>query len=274
MKIVVLHGSPRRGNTYEATQKVMATMGTQGTVEFREFFLPQDMPEFCRGCVACILFSEKKCPHASYVQPIVTAMDEADGFIFTSPVYVMQLSGGMKVLLDHFAYVYMNHRPRYMRKKALVIATTAGAGIDNCLKYLKQNLTMWGVNKVYTVGIQMMSAGWRDMDPARRSKAEERLARVGHEFYTDLATGRLHKPSLIQVIMFNAGRAICESYENGNADKEYWRQEGWLAPTSRYFVKGATIGLFSGLAGRLSRVVFARMMRPKATKEPIYPVDL
>ena len=274
MKIVVIHGSPRKGNTYEATQKVMAKMGTQGIVEFKEFFLPQDMPEFCRGCFACFSYSEEKCPHARYVQPIAKAMDEADGLIFASPVYALQLSGGMKALLDHFAYVYMNHRPRYMRKKALVIATTAGAGINNCLKYLKQNLTMWGVNKVYTLGIQMMSVSWDEMDPAKRSKAEERLAQVGDEFYTDLASGHLYKPGFIQVIMFNAGLALTESYADGNADKEYWREQGWLTPQSRYFVQGASIGLFSGLAGRITRVVFARMMRPKPSAEVSSSADL
>ena len=74
--------------------------------------------------------------------------------------------------------------------------------------------------------------------------------------------------------MYNAGRAITESYENGNADKEYWREQGWLSPQSRYFVKGASIGLFSGLTGRITRVVFARMMRPKPSAEASSSADL
>ena len=63
MEVTVIHGSPRKGNTYEIAQKFMREMQTQGEVSFREFFLPQDMPEFCRGCFTCILRDEKLCPH-------------------------------------------------------------------------------------------------------------------------------------------------------------------------------------------------------------------
>lgn len=263
MRVVVIHGSPRKGNTYEATQKVMSHMRQRGDVEFTEFFLPKDMPEFCRGCFICFFHGEDKCPHAKYVQPIVQAMDEADGFIFASPVYVMQLSGSLKALLDHLAYVYMNHRPRYMRKKALVIATTAGAGLGNCLKYIKQNLGLWGVVKVYTLGVQMQSMGWDDMESGRRAKAEQRIDRVAQEFYTDLSSRRLYKPSLIQVVMFNVSKAMNISYADGSKDKEYWHDQGWLESKCRYHVPEASIGLIGRAIGSIAHAAGTRMMKPK-----------
>jgi len=261
MKIVVIHGSPRRGNTYEATQRFMQEMQSQGTAEFREFFLPKDMPEFCRGCFACIEKGEDKCPHAKYVQAIVSAIDEADALILTSPIYVLQLSGGLKALLDHLAYVYLNHRPRFMRKKAVIIATTAGAGLRNCIKYLTENLCFWGVNKIYSIGIQMMSIGWEDMKPERKEKYQARIGRIARLFYTDVASGRLHPPSLIQVVMFNAGQVLARSQADGVPDKEYWRQMGWDVPGSRYFVREAHLSLFKRAIGRVSRYMFARMMK-------------
>jgi len=263
MRVVIIHGSPRKGNTYEATQKVMAHMRQHGDVEFTEFYLPKDLPEFCRGCFNCFFSGEDKCPHAKYAQPIAQAMDEADGIIFASPVYAMQLSGGMKTLLDHLAYVYMNHRPRYMRKKALVIATTAGAGLGNCLKYIKQNLTLWGVNKVYTLGVQMQAMGWDDMESGRKAKAELRIGRVAKIFYADLASRHLHSPSLVQVVMFNVSKAMNISYDDGSKDKQYWLTQGWLESKCRYHVPEASIGLISGAIGAIAHAAGTRMMRPK-----------
>ena len=53
MKLTVIHGSPRRGNTYRAAQLFLEALKKRGQIEAREFFLPQDLPEFCRGCIAC-----------------------------------------------------------------------------------------------------------------------------------------------------------------------------------------------------------------------------
>ncbi|MDF1616917.1 NAD(P)H-dependent oxidoreductase [Petrocella sp. FN5] len=38
MKIVVIHGSPRKGNTYKATKQFKEEMEKQGEVEFVDFF--------------------------------------------------------------------------------------------------------------------------------------------------------------------------------------------------------------------------------------------
>lgn len=254
MKIVVIHGSPRKGNTYKAAHKLMTAMRSLGPVEFIEFSLPNDMPEFCRGCFVCFTYGEDRCPHASYVQPIVKAMDEADGIVLASPVYVMQLSGGMKAFLDHLAYVYINHRPRFMYKKAVVMATTAGAGIGNCLSYLAENLSLWGVNKIYKVGIQMASIDWDGMKIKQREKAEAAIERTAATFYSDIASGKLHSPSLIQVAMFSVSQLLAESHADGVADKEHWRQRGWMEPGCSYLIPDVNLGLKKPM-GRLIKFV-------------------
>ncbi len=74
MKITIIHGSPRKGNTYEAANIVKEEMEKHDEIEFKEYFLPNDMPEFCRGCFSCFFKGESFCPHAKYVQPIVSDM--------------------------------------------------------------------------------------------------------------------------------------------------------------------------------------------------------
>lgn len=70
MKVVVFHGSPRKGNTYKATEIFMNELSNCGNVSFSEFFLPQSLPEFCHGCQLCLGNPSEKCPHANYVQSV------------------------------------------------------------------------------------------------------------------------------------------------------------------------------------------------------------
>lgn len=146
MKITVIHGSPRKGNTYHAAQLFMDGMKAQGEMEFQEFFLPKDMPEFCRGCMTCVLKGEQFCPHAKYRDPILDAMLSSDALILTTPVYVMRESGGIKAFLDHFPFLFFVHRakPEMFQKKAFLLSTTAGAGTKRAMESIANQLKMLG----------------------------------------------------------------------------------------------------------------------------------
>ena len=53
-------------------------------------------------------------------------MHEADGVIFASPVYSINVSGVFKVFVNRFSYVF--HRPLFFDKKALLLSITGAAG--------------------------------------------------------------------------------------------------------------------------------------------------
>ena len=112
MKYCIVYGGPRKKNTYHAVQIIKKRLAALGPAEFTEFYLPQDFPKFCTGCYTCFMKGEEKCPHREYAGPIEHAMLEADGLIFASPVYVMEMAAPMKNMLDHFGYLFMAHRPR------------------------------------------------------------------------------------------------------------------------------------------------------------------
>lgn len=263
MKIVVLNGSPRKGNTYEATRKFMKEIQDYGEISFKEFFFPQDLPEFCRGCFQCFMKGESYCPHAKYVQPIVEAMEEADAFIFSSPVYALSLSAGMKSFLDHTAYMYINHRPHFVKKKAMVISTTAGAGLKGSVGYIMKNLRFWGLNKVYGLGIGMFSIDWASMPSKKKTKAESLIKSKAKIFYKDVASNKYHAPSFIQVMMFNAGRAMMDSYDDTNMDKNYWVSKGYTQKNRNYFLDEIRFSPLKLIIGRLTRILFANMMKPQ-----------
>lgn len=177
MKIVVVHGSPRKGNTYKATELFKKEMQNQGEIEFVDFFLPKDMPEFCRGCMTCFLKGEEKCPHADYTMPILDQMVLADALIFTTPVFALSLSGCMKSFLDHFAYIFIVHRARseMFEKKAFIISSTVGAGAKSAMKTISTSLKYWGVNRVYTYKFATFGDEWDKLKLDKKDKIEKQI---------------------------------------------------------------------------------------------------
>ncbi len=260
MKIVIIYGSPHKGITYETVQIAKTELQKLGPVQFTEVHLPQDMPAFCKGCFQCFQKGEATCPDATFIQPIVAAMMEADGLIISTPVYALQISGGLKAFFDHVAYCYLNHRPRFFKQKALIITTTAGAGINNCNKYIAQNLSFWGINKIYAFGEKMLAISWRDVPPGVRAKATKRLQQTARVFYNDLNSKKVYPPSFLQAIMFQVSRLLMESNQE-SADGEYWQEKGWLNKRCEYFHPDAKPDKLKRIVGGLASYVFRKIIK-------------
>ena len=115
MKCLIIHGSPRRGNTWDVLNRVKEEMKRNGNFEFEVVELSKEKIPMCIGCFNCIKKGEKNCPHSSYIEPIVKKMKEADAFIITTPVYSMQVSGTLKNFIDHMSYNF--HRATELSDK-------------------------------------------------------------------------------------------------------------------------------------------------------------
>lgn len=237
LRICIIHGSPRRGNTYKATIIFKEELQKYGGVEFTEFFLSRDLPHFCNGCYTCFEVGEEKCPHAEYVQPIVSAIREADGLILTSPVYVLSESAQMKAFLDHLAYVYIPHRPieEMFSKVAMVISTAAGGGTGEAIKSISRSLRFWGIKRIYKCGFALHAANWDDMKYEKQKKFEGILRKRARMFYNSVQVREHLYTPIFTRIVFSAIRHIISGYSDGALDKEYWRENGWLDGKQRPF---------------------------------------
>jgi len=225
MKITIINGSPRKGNTYAATQIFKNEMAMCGEVEFTEFFLPQDMPKFCVGCMSCFDKGEHICPHSEYTLPILESMLGADAIIFTTPVYVVQTTGAVKAFLDHYGFIFIGHRPRFemFNKKAFVLSTTAAAGTGAAIKTIVTSLKFWGVNRIYSSGFTMRAVDWNTIKPNRKAKFENRLKKSAQKFYKEVASGKKRRPYLFTRMMYSFCRVMIKGYdETTSLDKRYW----------------------------------------------------
>lgn len=245
MKCLVIHGSPRRSNTWEVLNMVENEMKRIGDFDFELIELSKEKIPTCIGCFNCIFKGEDKCPHKNFIMPLVKKIEEADALIITSPVYSMQLSGLLKNFIDHMSYNF--HRPRFYNKKALIITTTAGAGHKDTAKYLEEVMYFWGVNYVMTIPIAYRSYELKESN-------KRKILKGARTFSKELLSNKLHEPSMKSIIMYNMWKQSADGkYKNTVADYNYWSKEE--LKNSVYY-PGVPINLVRKIAAKIVSNMF------------------
>ena len=156
MKILIIHGSPRRGNTWKILNKVKEKINEEIDADYEIIELSKMKIPMCTGCFNCILKSEEKCPHYESIKYINDKITWCDAMIITSPVYSLQISGQLKNFIDHMSYNF--HRPKYFNKKALIITTTGGVRAKEIANYIVDTTNMKPkdlkeeIGKIYSIG--------------------------------------------------------------------------------------------------------------------------
>jgi multimeric flavodoxin WrbA len=207
-----------------------------GEINFTEYFLPNDLPEFCRGCFLCLSESEQLCPHSQYTLPILENLIDADALVFTTPVYVLQTTGAVKAFFDHYSWMFIVHRahPEMFSKKAFVLSTTAGAGTKTAMKTITTNLKLWGINKIYSSGFAMRAIDWKTVKPRRRKNFEKKLKKSAQRFFREIASGKKRPAYSLTWLMFYIRRGMLkkdvalQSDESSVADIRHWQEQGWF----------------------------------------------
>lgn len=96
MKIVILNGSARKGNSSAAIDAFIE--GVQGKHEI-EVIQPEKLSIApCKGCNACQCY--KGCVDQDDTNPTVDRIVGADMILFVTPVYWWGMTGQLKLLLD------------------------------------------------------------------------------------------------------------------------------------------------------------------------------
>jgi len=221
MKVVVFNGSPRKGNTYIVTRIFLDELTKCGEVELTEFSFPKDMPEFCIGCQQCLGGPREKCPHSNLVDPIYDSIIEADALVFATPHFGAScMPGSMKTLFDHLAFFEMTVAPRKVifQKKAFILTT--GSGSKQNIKIIKSCLMNWGINRVKSFGIRMLTDKWEAIPQKRKSRLEAAIRRKARQLY-----GLKKKyPYPKTVMMYFLNRFIIRNFVGeGNYPYEYWK---------------------------------------------------
>ena len=255
MKILAIIGTPTKqdGYTTKTVEVLQQSFLKQRDAEFSYIFLEDSNLSRCQGRLTCIKFGEHKCPFEHEVTPLIRAMENADVVIFASPVHCFNISTLMKNFID--LLVFQMHRPAFFGKKALVVATAAGAGQKGVLKYLRKTVANWGFDVVGQLGTH---SGFFNEEKYfnKLIKAADKLTA---KTIAAVDKGEIPKPGLAELMNFRVWRSTVAINEDTSPyDWNYWKNAGWL--NQDYYFKTKANFISKGVAFLIEKLI-ARAIR-------------
>lgn len=222
MKTLIIHGQSHEGSTCMIARQLADKIG--GDVE--EFFLPRDFDKPCKGCFTCFNTELSSCPHYKELEPLHNAILAADLLIFESPVYVYHATGQMMSFLDHFGTWWVVHRPmpQMSKKQAVAISTAAGGGMKSTVKDMADSLKMWGVHKVYKLGVGVQAVNKNDIPKRILKSIENKTDRLARRINRKVGTRGYN---IRAKFWFYIMRLAHKLFKPMQPDYGYWENNGW-----------------------------------------------
>jgi multimeric flavodoxin WrbA len=238
MKVLLINGSPRKGNTFNALQKFEAGLIDERIdtelVSIRDYKI-----EECVGCFKCVTGGKNLCPfYADDADKLWWKIAGADGVVLAAPVFALGVPGIFKNFMDRIAY--NAHRPEFYNKPAVLLSTTAGMGTENVFKQL-QWFEIAGLRVVSKVGLMVYPVG-EDSGPTALKK-NRLIEKSVLKLIAGLTSEKVIKPKLIQVIQFYGLKLNCAFGKDiYTADFEYFTDRDFFTdvrvnPIKRMFGK-------------------------------------
>lgn len=135
MKVLLFNGSPNvHGCTYTALNMVATTLESEG-IETEIIHLGTAPIGGCLACGFCRM-GDHHCVQNDLVNEILPKLDEADGFVFGSPVHYAGASGALTSFMDRLFYA--GGRKLRLKPAAAVVSARRGgttATFDQINKY-------------------------------------------------------------------------------------------------------------------------------------------
>lgn len=135
MKVFLVNGSPHQHGCTDRALREVASALEQGGIETEIFWIGSKPIGGCIGCGACAKLG--RCAFDGVVNEFAEKLDEADGFVFGSPVHYAAASGSMTGFLDRL-FMSGGAALKYKPAAAVVSARRAGttAALDQLQKYM------------------------------------------------------------------------------------------------------------------------------------------
>ncbi|MDR3752153.1 MAG: flavodoxin family protein [Terracidiphilus sp.] len=248
-------GSARkRGLTYIAARQFLDSLESFGDVNGEIVFLSEYNVGVCRGCKACFLRGEERCPLKDDRDVLIEKIMASDGVVFASPNYSFQVSAIMKTFLDRLGFVF--HRPRFHGKTFTGIVAQGIYGGGKVVKYFDFVGGGLGFNVVKGSCVTALEP----MVEKDRRKMYQTIVRQSKRFHAQLFRPTHPEPSTFQLMAFRMSRTSMKlTLGDDNRDYTYYRDHGWF--DSGYYYP-AKLGPFKRAVGAIFDCVAARMFKP------------
>lgn len=100
MNVLLLNGSPRKGNTMTALNALKEGLAQIPEAEVTEILAAEKTIVPCKACNAC--GSMSRCIFADDSPEINAAVEAADSIVFATPVYWWGMTAQLKLIIDKF----------------------------------------------------------------------------------------------------------------------------------------------------------------------------
>ena len=252
MKLLLLNSSGRAGgNTAHAMdlleENLVAIAKQKGlALTCERVSLARLALKPCIGCRACFDRGEAACPQQDELLALYERMRSADGYVIASPVYVEDVNGILKTMIDRMAFLC--HRPALYGKRALLFTTSGIGSSRHALTTMTKAFGTWGIKTVATMQLSLGALTPREEVNKRYDK---RIASAAARFVRDLTLP--FRPSFYSLIAFTVQQALWarDRVDHASFDYRFWQENGWL-DYGRWYYDAAQ--------KRTPRVLLARML--------------
>jgi multimeric flavodoxin WrbA len=263
VKILALIGSYRKhGNTAQIVDLILERLQEAAShrahdalpgkaLEIERIHLGDRDLGPCRGCRICFDRGEEQCPQKDDLLVIRAKMQEADGLILASPVYVDDVSGIVKNWIDRLAFVC--HRPEFAGKCAYLIATVGSSPTSHTLRTLSLALNTWGFHVVGQAGFKMGALMTPEQTRASYLKTADKIAR---NLLDAIGSRAFERPSFLALMMFKIRQQNRQRAAKDSIDAAHWTDQGWIDPHRQFFIQPRTNPAIVWLA-RLAGAIIA-----------------
>ncbi len=251
-KVTAFVGTPHKGNTYNATVQFLDNLNALGGVETEVVRLSDYNLGVCRGCRVCIDKGEEFCQLKDDRDVLIGKIMASDGVVFATPNYSFQVSGLMKVFLDHLGFCF--HRPRFFGKTYTSIVTEGIYGGAKIVDYLHLIGTGLGFNALKGSSLLMILP----ITESQQRKIDQVLAEQAKQFHASLEQPPYRAPGWVYLYFFHMGRTKMHlELDETSIDYRYYRDQGWFESDFFYPVE---LGPLKKGAGKLFDTLTTRQV--------------
>ena len=257
MKLLLINSSARTGgntgrvmNLFE--ESLLSLAREQGiTLTLVRVNLAQKDLLPCLGCRACFDRGEEACPRKDDLISLKNELIEADGYVIASPVYVEDVNGMLKTLIDRLAF--FSHRPALFGKAALLYVTSGIGSSSHSLNTMRTAFGTWGVRVVRGLKFRL---GALTPEAEIRARYAASISRAAASLLSALRQ-QPFRPSFYSLLAFSVQQSMWRRNASVKQafDLQYWRQSGWLDHGRRYYDPALARGPRATVAYLLGKLI-------------------
>jgi hypothetical protein len=133
----------------------------------------------------------------------------------------------------------------------MVIVTSAASGETDCIKYIRQNLSLLGIDGIVDFGKAMNARNWQNVSEKIKKEITNELKVKTGAFYKAIESKKNNKPTFSQSIKFEFSKAMVQTKDWHEDDRIFWKEHGWLNKSTDYYIQDSPANYLGKLTGKL-----------------------